>query len=47
MKILQARSGQGHSDLKMLRNTSPSQDVPTHQIWNSYLKLYGHDYSKN
>ena len=29
---------QGHSDPKMVRNTPPSQDVSTHQIWNSYLK---------
>ena len=30
--------GQGHSDLKMVRNTLPSQDASTHQIWNSYVK---------
>ena len=24
----------------MVRNTPPSQDVSTHQIWNSYLKEY-------
>ena len=40
--ILKTRSGQGqgHSDLKMVRNTLPSQDASTHQIWNSYLKEY-------
>ena len=27
--------GQGHSDPKMVRDTPPSQDVSTHQIWNS------------
>ena len=30
--------GQGHSDPKMIRDTLPSQDASTHQIWNSYLK---------
>ena len=24
----------------MVRDTPPSQDVSTHQIWNSYLKEY-------
>ena len=24
----------------MVRHTPPSQDVSTHQIWNSYLKEY-------
>ena len=32
--------GQGHSDLKMVCDTPPSQDASTHQIWNSYLKEY-------
>ena len=32
--------GQGHSDPKMVRDTPPSQDASTHQIWNSYLKEY-------
>ena len=32
--------GQGHSDPKMKRDTLQSQDAPTHQIWNSYLKEY-------
>ena len=42
MIILKTRSGQGqgHSDPKMVRDTPPSQDVSTHQIWNSYLKEY-------
>ena len=31
---------QGHSDLKMLRDTPQSQDAFTHQIWDSYLKEY-------
>ena len=38
--------GQGHSDPKMVRDTLPSQDVSTSQIWNSYLKecrRYGPD----
>ena len=30
--------GQGHSESKMVHNTPPSQDAPTHQIWDSYLK---------
>ena len=30
--------GQGHSDPKIVRDTPPSQDASTHQIWNSYLK---------
>ena len=33
--------GQGHSDPKMIRDTLPSQDASTHQIWNSKLKEYG------
>ena len=43
---------QGHSDLKMVCDTSPSQDAPTHQIWD-FLSLiiqeicFGHDYSQN
>ena len=32
--------GQGHSDPKMIRDTPPSLDASTHQIWNSYLKEY-------
>ena len=28
------------SDPKMVRDTPPSQDASTHQIWNSYLKEY-------
>ena len=32
--------GQCHSDMRMVRDTPPSQDAPTHQIWNSYLKEY-------
>ena len=32
--------GQGHSDLKILRDTLLSQYASTHQIWNSYLKEY-------
>ena len=32
--------GQGHSDPKMVRDTPPSQDAFTHQIWKSYLKEY-------
>ena len=32
--------GQGHSDPKLVRDTWPSQDASTHQIWNSYLKEY-------
>ena len=32
--------GQGHSDLKMVCDTLPSQDAFTHQILNYYLKEY-------
>ena len=32
--------GQGQGDPKMVRDTPPSQDASTHQIWNSYLKEY-------
>ena len=32
--------GQGQGDPKMVCDTPPSQDAPTHQIWNSYLKEY-------
>ena len=32
--------GQGHSDLKILRDTLLSQYASTHQTWNSYLKEY-------
>ena len=32
--------GQGHSDPEIVRDTPPSQDASTHQIWNSYLKEY-------
>ena len=32
--------GQGHSDLKILRDTLLSQYASTHQIWNCYLKEY-------
>ena len=32
--------GQGHSDLKMVPDTLPPQDVLKHQSWNSYLKEY-------
>ena len=38
--ILKSRLGQGHSDPKMVNNTSPFQDASTHQIWNTYLKEY-------
>ena len=39
--ILKTRSeNQGHSDPKMVCDTSSSQDVFTHQSWNSYLKEY-------
>ena len=40
MIILKTRSGQGHSDPKMVSDTLPSQDAFTHQIWNYYLKEY-------
>ena len=32
--------GQGHSDLKVVHDTLPSQDAYTHQTWNSYIKEY-------
>ena len=32
--------GQGHIDTKMVRDTPPSEDAFTHQIWKSYLKEY-------
>ena len=32
--------GQGHSDPKMVCDTPSSQDVFTHQSWNTYLKEY-------
>ena len=32
--------GQGHSGLKIICETPPSQDAYTHQILNSYLKEY-------
>ena len=38
MIILEMRSGQGHSDLKMTLNTPSSEDKPYHQISDSYLK---------
>ena len=38
--ILNTRSVQGHSDLKIVCDTPPSKDANTHQIWNSYLKEY-------
>ena len=34
------RSSQGHSDPKIVRDTPPSQDTSTHQIWSFYLKEY-------
>ena len=37
---IKTKSGQGHSDQKMVRDTRPSQDASTQQIWNSYLKEY-------
>ena len=41
MIILEARSkGQGHRDLNIIRNTLPSKDAFTHQIWNFYFKEY-------
>ena len=36
MNIL--KLGQGHSDPKMVCLTPPSEDAPTHQICDSYLK---------
>ena len=38
--ILETRSGQGHSDPKMVCGTPSSQDASRHQIWDSYLKEY-------
>ena len=38
MPIPESRSGQGHGDPMMVRDTSSSQDACTHQIWDSYLK---------
>ena len=38
--ILKTRSGQGHSDPKMVCDNPSSQDVYKHQSWNSYLKEY-------
>ena len=40
MQFLETRAGQvqGHSDPIMVRDTSPSQDVSTYLIWDSYLK---------
>ena len=35
--ILKTRS---EVDPKMVRDTPPSQDASTHQIWDSYLKEY-------
>ena len=40
MIILKTRSGQGHSDPKMVHHTQPSQGASTNQIWDSYLKEY-------
>ena len=42
MQFLETRSGQvqGHSDPIMVRDTSSSQNAYTHQIWDSFLKLY-------
>ena len=43
MIILKSKSdgqGQSYSDLKILCDTSPSQDAFTHQIKNSYVKGY-------
>ena len=39
LKLCQ-RSGQGHGDSKMVRDTLPSLYAFTHQILNSYLKEY-------
>ena len=36
--ILKTRSGQGHSDRKMIYDTLSSQYAFTHQIWNSSLR---------
>ena len=36
--ILKTRSGQGQSVSKMVHDTTPSQDAPSHQICDSYLK---------
>ena len=39
MPILETRlKGQGHSDPRMVCDTSLSQDASVHQIWESYLK---------
>ena len=38
--IIKTRSGQGHSDPKIVRETPSCPDASTHQIWNSYLKEY-------
>ena len=38
--FLETRSGQGHSDSKIVCNTLQPKDEPTHQIWNTYLKQY-------
>ena len=41
MQFLETRSEvmfKGHSDPIMVRDTLSSQDVSTHQIWDSYLK---------
>ena len=40
MIILKTRSGQGHSDPKMVHHIRPSQGASTNQIWDSYLKEY-------
>ena len=40
MIILKTRSGQGHSDPKMVHHTRPPQGASTNQIWDSYLKEY-------
>ena len=40
MIILKTRSSQGHSDPKMVHDTTPSQDASVQQIWDSYLKEY-------
>ena len=40
IKNLVSGQGQGHSDLKMVCDTPPSQDAYTLQIGNYYLKEY-------
>ena len=40
MIFLKLGHGQGHSDPKLVCDTSPSEDASTHQIWNSYRKEY-------